>query len=325
MDAIPFVTIIIPTFNHAKTLQTTLDSQLNQTYPAEHYEIIVSDNNSTDSTPDIVDRYIKTYPGRIRVLREHRQGVHYARNSAAKIAHGDILYFTDDDMIADKDLLKELVKIFSFDPRIASTTGRVLPQWEVNPPSWIIKLCSNGLLSLNNPPEEFVISTQDCNIFSCHQGVLKNVFIQSGGFNPENTAGEWIGDGETGLNINIKELGYKFAYNGACITHHVIPAGRMTQKYLNRRLANQGNCDSYTEYRKYKYSNAGLLQRIAEHFVHLMFFEIVALITFVIGRITWHIHQARVFYFLNRIRYDFRLIVDEQWRAFVLKRDWLSE
>ena len=33
----------------------------------------------------------------------------------------------------------------------------------------------------------------------------KDIFFSSGGFNPENTAGEWIGDGETGLNIKIKE------------------------------------------------------------------------------------------------------------------------
>ena len=65
------------------------------------------------------------------------------------------------------------------------------------------------------------------------------------GTNPENTAGEWVGDGETRLNIKIKNLGYKFAFNGKGIIYHIIPSERMKQSYLNGRLYNQGNCDSF--------------------------------------------------------------------------------
>jgi glucosyl-dolichyl phosphate glucuronosyltransferase len=320
----PFVSIIIPTYNRAEYLWMTVESFLQQSYPEDLYEVIISNNNSSDSTEKIVDRYLKDYPSRIRYLLERRQGVHYARNSAAKIAKGDILYFTDDDMVADRNLLSEIVKVFLFDSQVASVTGRVLPKWEIEPPDWVLKLCNNYLLSLNDPPEEFIISTLDCGIYSCHQGIRKNVFLQSGGFNPENTAGEWIGDGETGLNIKIKELGYKFGYNGASIIHHNIPAERMTQAYLNRRMANQGNSDSYTEYKEYIFSNARLIRRIINYLFELIQSEIKCMINLGQGRLRWHWHQARVFYFLNRIRYDYRLITDKQWRAFVLINNWLT-
>ena len=72
--------------------------------------------------------------------------------------------------------------------------------------------------------------------------------MKSGGYNPENTRGEWIGDGEAGLNRKLQELGYWSGYISSSITYHMIPTERMTQGYLNKRLANQGNCDSYSDY-----------------------------------------------------------------------------
>lgn len=304
------ISIIIPTYNRAQMLGFTLDSFLNQSYDKDLYEIIISNNNSTDSTEELADNYIKEYPNRIKYIKEPRQGVHFARNSAAKIADGEILYFTDDDMIADRNLLSEIVKVFELDSKIASVTGRVLPKWEVNPPEWILKLCYNELLSLNDPQEDLIVSSKDCNVYSCHQAILRHVFFASGGFNPENTAGEWIGDGETGLNIKIKELGYKFGYNGSSIIYHIIPPQRLTQSYLNKRLANQGNCDSYTDYRRYNYSKIGLYKKILTHVLKLVFSEAKSLINLIQGKNKWRIKYAYVFYYFNRIKYDYRLITD---------------
>jgi glycosyltransferase involved in cell wall biosynthesis len=97
MRALPYVSVIIPTYNRAKMLPITLDSFLNQDYPRDRYEIIVANNNSTDDTQKVLDAY-GSREAQFRSFMESRQGVHYARNSAARIARGDILYFTDDDM-----------------------------------------------------------------------------------------------------------------------------------------------------------------------------------------------------------------------------------
>jgi glucosyl-dolichyl phosphate glucuronosyltransferase len=317
------VSVIIPTYNRAHLIHLTINSFLNQSYPVQLYEIIVCDNNSTDSTKKTVHKIINGNPGRIKYLFEQRQGVHYARNSAAKVATGDILYYTDDDMIADENLLGEIIKIFELDSKIASVTGRVLPKWEVEPPKWIRKLCYNSLLSLNDPPEDLIISNNDCNVFSCHQAIKKDVFFATGGFNPENTAGEWIGDGETGLNIKIKNLGYKFGYNGRSIIHHIIPPQRMTQSYLNGRLANQGNCNSYTLYRENKYLINQLLKNIVKNVFWIFIRILFSALKYLLGKISWRISFAMIFYHINRIKYDIRLIISDKWRTFVLKDDWL--
>ena len=319
------VSVIIPTYNRAHLIHLTIDSFLQQSYPIESYEIIISDNNSTDSTKNTIKKYMNENHGRIKYIMEPRQGVHYARNSAAKIASGDILYYTDDDMIADSNLLIEIVKIFELDPKVASVTGRVLPKWEFEPPDWVLKLCYNGKLSLNDPPEDLIISANDCNVYSCHQAVRRDVFFEAGGFNPENTAGEWIGDGETGLNIKIKELGYKFGFNGNSITWHIVPKYRLTQSYLNGRLANQGNCDSYTLYRKKLFSKPQLVKQILISAIRLFLSSFRAIRNVLLGMISWRIHLARCYYYFNRIKYDFRLLKSKSWRKFVLKDDWLLD
>lgn len=319
------ISVIIPTYNRVHTLPIAVDSFLNQSYSNNLYEVIISDNNSKDLTEELVKEYMKKYPGKVRYVKESRQGVHYARNSAAKIAKGELLYFTDDDMIADKDLLKEIVKVFEFDPKVASATGRVLPKWEVTPPDWIVSLCYNLWLSLNDPPEEFIISRHDCNIFSCHQAIVRDIFFKAGGFNPENVAGVWVGDGETGLNLKIKELGYKFGYNGKSIVYHIIPPQRMTQSYLNRRFKNQGSADSYTYYREHHPSGSELWKQIGKHLTHLTRSGIKCLVNLLRGKMRWRIHHASIFYYLSRIRYDYKLIGDKSWRKFVSKNDWLTE
>lgn len=320
----PFISIIIPTYNRSNLLSLTLDSFLAQNYDPNMYEIIVANNNSTDQTQNIIDEYCHKY-SKITSFVEKRQGVHYARNSAAKFAKGEILYFTDDDMIADQNLLKEIVVPFLIDDKVSSVTGKVLPKWEQPPPEWVLHLCLNYLLSLQDKPEDLIISSSDFGVFSCHQAIRKEVFFQSGGFNPENTAGEWIGDGETGLNIKIKELGYKFAYIGSSVIYHIIPPSRTTQAYLNKRLANQGNSDSYTDYRKHRYKKKQLIKNVLSHIVKIVISTIKMSYNFVLCRNIYRIKLARIFYYINRIKYDYRLIQDEEWRTVVLKMNWLDD
>lgn len=330
-----FVSVVIPTYNRSKLLPITIESFINQSYPKDKYEIIIADNNSKDNTKEIVEKWIEKSDVPIKYLFESRQGVHYARNTAAKCAKGDILYYTDDDMIADKNLLLEIIRPFQIDMMVGSASGRILPKWEVEPPLWVKTLCLNGCLSLNNLGDNLRIENYDMGVFSCHQAMRRDVFFESGGFNPENTAGEWIGDGETGLNIKIKNMGYKFAYNGASIIYHIIPLTRMTQKYLNKRLANQGNCDSYTDYKKMLFTkkqlfltNIKYLQMVYIKFSHFFPKVFIISIKIVLGikntDSSWRMDRAYISYYINRIKYNFRLIFSEKWRTLVLKDNWLN-
>jgi glycosyltransferase involved in cell wall biosynthesis len=322
------ITVIIPTYNRAIYIGETIDSFVNQNYPKSDFEIIIADNNSTDNTAEVVKAKVTEHNAtQIFYIKETKQGVHYARNSAAKKARYELLYFTDDDMIADKDLLKEIIRPFEFDPKVGTATGRVLAKWMVPPPEWVKRLCYNAYLSLLDPPTEFLITKDIDNLYSCHQAIRSDVFFLSEGFNPENTKGVWVGDGETGLNIKIKELGYKFAFNGKSLIHHIIPATRMTQGYLNKRMANGGSCHAYTKYRFKNFSNFALLgENLRLFFVEAPYrYLVVGLKAIKLKDVHYlRFWLAYFYYFKTRLMYNFRILTDPNWKKFVLKRNWLS-
>ena len=56
-DPIPDVSVIAPVYNGCATIGDCIESLLEQGYPADCYDVIVVDNNSTDGTPDSVAKY----------------------------------------------------------------------------------------------------------------------------------------------------------------------------------------------------------------------------------------------------------------------------
>jgi glycosyltransferase involved in cell wall biosynthesis len=320
---LPFVSVIIPTWNRSALLEQTVQTLLVQDYPRDRYELILVDNGSTDNTRAVAMALANRHHN-VTALEEKRKGAHFARNLGALAARGELLYFTDDDMLAEPAMLSEIVKGFDLDPQVASVTGKVLPRWETEPPVWILEQCRNALLSLIDLGEAAIVSDEDPGVFSCHQAVRTEVFMKAGGFNPDTNAELYTGDNETGLNIKIRELGFRFAYVGTAVTHHMIPASRMTQKYLNGRMADQGFCDSYTQYRAIHPGKARLARRMLAHSVLGGLTLLKAAAHRAADDSVWHLDLARLFYFRNRIRYDARLMLHESWRRFALRDDWLT-
>jgi glycosyltransferase involved in cell wall biosynthesis len=319
----PFVSVIIPTYNRRELLKQTVDSFLAQTYPTDKWEMILVDNASIDDTRSVIDE-IASRERHVRALSEGRRGAHHARNTGALAARGDVLYFTDDDMLAESDLLETIVTGFVDGSNVGSVTGRVLPRWDTEPPAWVLEYCRNALLSLIDLGPQLMVSDDDPGVYSCHQAVLREAFIEAGGFNPDTNAGEFIGDNETGLNLKIKALGYRFAYVGESVTHHMIPASRLTQAYLNSRFADQGFCDSYTEFRRIHPGKARLARRIAANIALGGLSGARALARRAVGDSAWRVDLGRAFYYRNRARYDARLATKSEWREFALRDNWLT-
>jgi len=84
------VSIIIPCYNQGRFLGEAIESALQQSY--RHFEVIVVDDGSTDSTPDVVARH----PEVLRIWQENR-GVSAARNTGLRASRGRYLVFLDGD------------------------------------------------------------------------------------------------------------------------------------------------------------------------------------------------------------------------------------
>jgi len=85
------VSVLIPTYNRAYILRSSLDSVIAQTY--QDVEIIVVDDGSKDDTKSIVD----SYGGRIRYIYQENAGLAAARNTGLGAARGEFLAFQDSD------------------------------------------------------------------------------------------------------------------------------------------------------------------------------------------------------------------------------------
>jgi GT2 family glycosyltransferase len=99
----PKVSVVVASYNGARTLKLCLDSLRRLNYP--DYEVILVDDGSTDSTPEIA----KGYP-EVRCIRHEKNfGLSVARNTGIGAAKGEIVAFTDSDCRADEDWLYYLV------------------------------------------------------------------------------------------------------------------------------------------------------------------------------------------------------------------------
>jgi hypothetical protein len=105
----------------------------------------------------------------------------------------------------------------------------------------------------------------------------------------------------------------------------MIPPQRMTQAYLNHRMANQGASDSYTEYRSEHQSDAVLRRRIVQHLFDAVDQALKAAIRRMFGQKYWRINRAFADYHRARARYLRQLLSDADLRKMVLRDDWLVE
>jgi glycosyltransferase involved in cell wall biosynthesis len=90
------LSVIIPCFNTADTLGTQLEALANQDW-SESWDIVLSDNGSTDKSLQVAERYTNRLPNLRIIDASSRRGAAHARNVGAMAASGDALAFCDAD------------------------------------------------------------------------------------------------------------------------------------------------------------------------------------------------------------------------------------
>lgn len=127
--SVPWVSIICNTYNHEVFIEKTLEGFLSQDtiYP---FEIIIHDDASTDSTPEIIKRYQELYPDRIQtILQKENQwsktnGSSIATNWCLKKAKGQYIAFCEgDDYWHDSKKLQHQIEILEQFSEVSLCTG----------------------------------------------------------------------------------------------------------------------------------------------------------------------------------------------------------
>ena len=134
------ISAIICTYNREKYITECLE-HLRIACQNKMLEVLVVDNNSTDSSASLIKGYLDShpdFPG--RYILETKQGLSHARNRGIKEAKGDILVFLDDDSMVAPDYLEQLLKAMDSHPDAGAFGGRITPLFEDGKtPRWLCR------------------------------------------------------------------------------------------------------------------------------------------------------------------------------------------
>jgi len=213
------------------------------------WEVIIVDNNSSDGTKGVAEDFVRKDPRRFRYIFEGRQGKSIALNTGIESAQGDILAFTDDDVLIDAKWLWQLKRVFD-DFGCIGVGGRIVPLFTRKPPSWLIvdswEPFLNALVAFDFGEKPIALRIVP---FGANMAFRKTAFAKYGVFRTdlgptEKNQGGRGEDSEFGLRLFAHNETLMYASDA--IVYHPVEKKRMTRKYFRTWYFNQGRYEAKT-------------------------------------------------------------------------------
>lgn len=226
------LSVVLATYNRAESLKVTLETFTALECPSSlTWELLVVDNNSSDATPAIVKNFAERSCFPVRYVFEGQQGRSAALNAGISQAQGEIIVFTDDDVLLHREWLRALKQTFDrFD--CEAVAGRVVPLWNHPKPEWL-KMAGqfavvnfdfgDDLREIKEPP------------LGANSAFRKGVFQRHGLFRLDlGVKGEThtVTCDDTEFGLRLIRAGEKIIYCPASIVFHPVDPKRTTKEYF---------------------------------------------------------------------------------------------
>jgi cellulose synthase/poly-beta-1,6-N-acetylglucosamine synthase-like glycosyltransferase len=238
--------VVIATKNREALLADTLAALSAQQWPRDRFEILVADNGSTDNTKAVVCAAARR-SGAPRIVYRHiaTPGKSHAVNALFKEVAGDIIALTDDDVCPAPDWLQAYAAAFE-ETGVDYATGRILPRWESDPPTWlseplygVLAIPDNGERRLTLGPEG---DGRGIIPVGANMAVRTHVVKRIGGLRHD--LGKLSGTLRTGEDheffLRMVAAGYRGVYEPAALVRHFVPRERLERSYFRRWLYQNG-------------------------------------------------------------------------------------
>ena len=230
------ISVIVPTFNRAASLQRLLASFDALRSPNSiTAEILVVDNGSTDNTASVLAQATGACAKfSLKVLREDRRGKSNALNRGLSSAQGKILLIVDDDVVVHPEWLVQHLdsyRLTSFD----AMQGRVLPGVDVDgrPAD------SHKLREYNIPIVDYGETIRECRgLTGTNMSFKQEVFAKVGWFDARLGPGAAGFSEDTQYSIRIREAGFRIGYTPHAVVYHELSPARYGREY-NRKVEYQ--------------------------------------------------------------------------------------
>jgi glycosyltransferase involved in cell wall biosynthesis len=243
--AVPSISAIVATRNRAGLLVQTLDALVGQTWPREQLDIILAHTASSDNTRELVEGVARR-PGAplVRYIFVAEPGKSNAVNAALSIARGELLAFTDDDVLPEPTWLAQLASPF-VDPAVDFAAGRILPRWESDPPSWLSRALYGPLSVNDNGEQRLAIGAGERDDVMAQGGnmaVRATVIARLGGLRTD--LGSLHGTLRNGEDheffLRMRYAGCQGIYEPTALVRHWVARDRLTPGYFRRWLYENG-------------------------------------------------------------------------------------
>jgi GT2 family glycosyltransferase len=227
------LSVIIPVFNGATIIADQLEALATQTL-SESFEVVVSDNGSTDESLSVVQRYIDRVPGLRIIDASDRRGRSHARNVGAQAASGEALAFCDQDDIVGSGWVHAMTNAFSEYDFVTGSieTNRLNEPWRVKHFSFP----QHNLYTHKVPP--YLSHAPGCNL-----GVKRSLHQAVGGFD-ESFMLAWE---DTDYAWRLQLAGHQLHFVPDAVVHYRLPHG-LTAIFRQGRNYGEGNVLFYKKY-----------------------------------------------------------------------------
>jgi glycosyltransferase involved in cell wall biosynthesis len=230
--------VAICTYNRCKSLPKTLDSLVVMDKPEGAWELLVIDNNSSDRTAEVAHSYSERLP--VNYIVEERQGLSHARNRALKECTGDLLVFTDDDVLICKEWLNAYVTAAKQYPAVEYFGGRILPYWPQGRPGWVkdesMPLIGGLLGHYDLGSTTRLYAENEMHPFGANFALRRRLFERLSPFNPEfGVLGKTPGRGEEAEYFQRAHTqGSVGVYVGEALCLHAVNPAHLSLEFLYR-------------------------------------------------------------------------------------------
>lgn len=237
------ISVILATFRRDDILQRTLESFCNLHTGSLSWELIVVDNACEENTKAVASSFSSRLP--IHYLEESKPGKNNALLSAIPKSQGQLLVFTDDDVIAESDWLEQYLscanRLLEFD----IFGGKILPSFPESvtldtrvPLDHPFTRSSFGLTDWEQ--EEGAIKPS--RIWGANMAVRRRVIEQGLTFNPSvgPKGANYIMGSETEFLNRAHDAGIKMAYLPSAVVQHQVRPEQMTLDWIRGRAFRLG-------------------------------------------------------------------------------------
>ena len=223
------ISVVIATYNGQTVLPKTLKALSLITVPSQGVEFIFIDNASTDNSAKLLAEYINKLP--LTILQEAKQGKSFAIHKGIEQAQGDLIVFSDDDVIPDKEWLVSYEKAAAKKESVSVFLGQIRPCWLAKPPNWLTQLSDDGKVcgctSLALKSGAASANWAKGANFCIRKEVLESVSFR----NDLWVAGkDCLGGEDTDFVKKAEEKGFKLWFVSEACLQHIIKPNEMTVK-----------------------------------------------------------------------------------------------